>query len=117
MCSPYSFVIIIYVILSEQPPSYPNEKPPAYNDVYPPHVLTTTAPPSYDITTSSQNNNNSTVNVPPSPAVPGSTVPQSVVISQPGNARPLRVIPFNQVLIANIMLFIMHDLRQCTVKL
>ena len=82
----------------------------------PPHVLITTAPPSYDITTSSEHNN-SAVNVPPSPAVPGSTVPQSVVISQPGNARPLQVIPFNQVLIANIMLFIMHDLRQCTVKL
>ncbi|XP_065920964.1 uncharacterized protein [Dysidea avara] len=79
----------------DQPPSYPEEKPPAYSDVCPSSALTTTAPPSYSGTTPSQTNNSS-FDIPPSPAVSSSAVPQSVVVSQPGTARPLRVIPYNQ---------------------
>ena len=61
----------------------------------PPNVLTTTSSPSYDDIAPSQNNND-TSNATPVPS-PSSTVLQSVVTSQPGNPRPLRVAHYDQV--------------------
>jgi len=82
------------IFVTEPPPSYPDEKPPAYGDVCPTNISTVTSPPSYNDTIPSQDNNN-TSNAIPSPVVAGSTVPQSVVISQPGTARPIHVVPYN----------------------